>query len=409
MKCIPRDTFIPEELLDFLMCPIGFGILNEPVALPCQHVFCKKCLEATSASGGKCPTCEKEWQKEDLVHQVEVAEMVNNLSAKCPQCEWTGLFQSLENHLKTSCLKALAQCPHGCGNILPRSYLKVHEEECKFRKIDCPTCKNKFLLKDFKDHDIICPEKVIPCPQRCGKSIKFQEIALHIRECPNPRTICMFAFAGCCYIIGQDESLDTHYKLNIERHLDLLSNTVVYLQEKFTKLQQEERKIPSGLQTSNANNGYQVIKWSNGSTILTGSKKNGWSFFLTDKTIEGNFAARVQIQKLGMDQNTWKMCLGIFNSPKFQAGSWEKYKNGWGYVLGNGYKVHEGGPVSYGENYGVSDIITIEMNRGKITFYKNGKSQGEAFNGAVGPFYLAVALSDIGHSIELLDVKPLTN
>ena len=56
----------------------------------------------------------------------------------------------------------------------------------------------------------------------------------------------------------------------------------------------------------------------------------------------------------------------------------------------------------------MGDVIGIEWLRGNLTFYKNDQSQGIAFNGINGSFYIGAAISDSGHTIELLDTVLLS-
>eukprot|EP00831_Metopus_contortus_P011124 TRINITY_DN14406_c0_g2_i1.p1 TRINITY_DN14406_c0_g2~~TRINITY_DN14406_c0_g2_i1.p1 ORF type:complete len:182 (-),score=20.83 TRINITY_DN14406_c0_g2_i1:46-591(-) len=149
------------------------------------------------------------------------------------------------------------------------------------------------------------------------------------------------------------------------------------------------------------------IFWSNGKKVLNGGLSKNWSFFLSSNTISGDFVAKIKICSLGTDTNTWKICLGLFNSSKYHVGSWEKYQNGYGYILGTGHKVHESSPGTYGEAYTNGDIISIEYKNSNITFYRNHTTQGVAFINAKGPFYLACALSDTSHSVEIIEVKKI--
>lgn len=55
---------------------------------------------------------------------------------------------------------------------------------------------------------------------------------------------------------------------------------------------------------------------------------------------------------------------------------------GWYYYASNGNKYHDGGSAAYGSSFGQNDIIGIalDMDAGTLTFYKNGTSQGVAYN-----------------------------
>ena len=412
MKCLPREWFAKDEYLDNLICGLGYGIFNDPVALPCQHVFCRACiLSASEGRGcGICPSCGEAWAKEQLRAQIEVAELINQATVKCQLCDWTGQYQALDKHNKASCPSLFVNCQHGCNQLFPRKFLPEHESECIFRKVECRSCQKQFLYKEIQNHEPRCIEKDLECPI-CKKRIKLYELEIHFRLKHNSTSLCAFSFAGCDFIEnGKEKSLEDHYRESEEKHLDLLCTTVEMLQAKLEKLEHECNSSPVqspyhkaiGPRTYN-------IKWSDGKVQVAGTKKSGWSFFMSNQTIQGNFIARLRIVALGDDPNTWKMCLGLYNSEKHQAGAWDKFKNGWGYILGNGYKIHTNPSSAYGQSYGSGDNISIEYKSKSIIFYKNGVSQGVAFSDVPGPFFIVAALSDSSHVVELVEVTELLN
>jgi SPRY domain len=65
--------------------------------------------------------------------------------------------------------------------------------------------------------------------------------------------------------------------------------------------------------------------------------------------------------------------------------------NGYGYYT-NGNKYNNGIPVGYGSTYTTGDVIGIalDMDSGTLTFYKNGVSQGVAYSGLSGTYYVAI-------------------
>ena len=70
----------------------------------------------------------------------------------------------------------------------------------------------------------------------------------------------------------------------------------------------------------------------------------------------------------------------------------------YGYILENGDAWKRvSGSVSnnnYGASYGVGDVIKISLNMdtNQLTFYKNGVSQGVAFNVSNGTYYLVASI-----------------
>ena len=77
---------------------------------------------------------------------------------------------------------------------------------------------------------------------------------------------------------------------------------------------------------------------------------------------------------------------------------------GWGYI-GDRALYHKRAKVkTYGERFGQGDVIgvTLDMDRGTLSFSKNGLDLGVAFDGLAGQIYPAVAFYNQGQQISLL-------
>lgn len=397
MKCIPKDLFVPQDYLETLICPLGKGVFRNPVVLPCQHAFCKECIEEYLKTNNDCPSCHEKTAANRIMAQGEIAILVNMAPVKCNRCKMDFSYEEYCKH-ENSCK--------------PREVLwsapKLIEPETsgKVRRITCNKCKHEVPYTELILHEEFCPEKMIECPQRCGKTFKQSEKECHIKLCPNPKSSCQLGFAGCYFDEhkhGQDSSIQGHNSNNVQQHLEILCGLVSKMKTKLD-IFENAGTIESQQYMTTKEPQKIDITWSTGSKLVFGSKKSAWSFYLSNKAISKNFLANIKIVKIGEDANTWKICLGLFNSPKFVVGSWEKYKNGYGYILGNGNKVHDKSAQPYGENFAVGDIISIEHKNGSITFYKNKVSQNVAFTGISGPFYLAASISDVSHTIQIEEV-----
>jgi hypothetical protein len=77
---------------------------------------------------------------------------------------------------------------------------------------------------------------------------------------------------------------------------------------------------------------------------------------------------------------TWM--IGIADATTPIASSQWSTVNGWAYYGANGEKYNSGSSSAYGATYTTNDIIgvALDMDNGTLTFYKNGTSQGTAFN-----------------------------
>ncbi len=403
MNCIPKEIFEPQDFLENLTCFLGKGIIRDPVALPCQHVFCRKCIEHALSISSQCPMCSEPATVASIKPQLAVAELINLALVKCPQCSWTGDYQSYCFH-EQKCSPATVACPQGCGLLLKRTQVAQHLAVCRFRKTVCKDCKAELMYQELLLHEDMCPERIIDCPNHCGTKLKQGDKLTHLANCKAPKGNCTFSFFGCRFNdAGDAKAKEEHSEAAAVEHLALLGGVVAKLK---TRVDVLDKVFMAAAATAPARRDIPNICWSNSKKMVNGDR-SGWSFFLSNQPIMKNFLARIKIGYVGSDSNTWKICLGLFNSKQFQQGSWEKYKNGYGYIMGNGCKVHEGGPQSYGQPYSMGDVIGIEHKDGNITFYCNQKPQGIAYTKISGPFYLAVALSDMSHQVEILDVTEL--
>jgi len=96
--------------------------------------------------------------------------------------------------------------------------------------------------------------------------------------------------------------------------------------------------------------------------------------------------------------NTWRFIVGVIPASLDCAGpkQWVGTSNSWGYIAGTGGKCHgQARSLQYGDKFGLGDVvgIVLDFDKNNIDFYKNGVSQGAAFNNLVGPVHIAVSLT----------------
>jgi len=125
-------------------------------------------------------------------------------------------------------------------------------------------------------------------------------------------------------------------------------------------------------------------------------KVNSWSSFVGLPELRaGHRKFSVEVIKIS------RMNIGVVNQG-YVANS-RLGPSSWGY-LSNGQKYNAGIAQAYGDRYSDGDVITIELEFGskQITFYKNGKSQGVAFQNLSGPVFPAVSShAEVGNSFRL--------
>ena len=92
------------------------------------------------------------------------------------------------------------------------------------------------------------------------------------------------------------------------------------------------------------------------------------------------------------------MAIGI--APITLQGSDTSRPGSYSYYGNPGCKFTGTSSSSYGADFGAGDVIGGVVGSGKITFYKNGASQGDAFTGLTGifvPFIAEVTCDIVGN------------
>lgn len=95
-----------------LMCPVCLSDFNDPVSLPCQHVFCKHCITSylESIEGAyKCPECRQNFTRQDvkanrvLRNVVDAVQQQRKTKQQTPRTAQEVLCSEHEEQLKLFC------------------------------------------------------------------------------------------------------------------------------------------------------------------------------------------------------------------------------------------------------------------------------------------------------------------
>jgi hypothetical protein len=151
-----------EEVDPTLLCAYCKGVVEEPVAGSCGHLFCKNCLEkALSKRQEECPRCEVDLsQLEAKEPTEELVEKLGGLSLQCKHysegCESVVGYHALPAHMLQECKFRLVPCEHkGCNEAIPHSELETHMEQCTYRLVECKVCKVCLPRKDMPAHQAV--------------------------------------------------------------------------------------------------------------------------------------------------------------------------------------------------------------------------------------------------------------
>ncbi|ETO33073.1 ran-binding protein [Reticulomyxa filosa] len=109
-------------------------------------------------------------------------------------------------------------------------------------------------------------------------------------------------------------------------------------------------------------------------------------------------AFEIEITHDSKSSNTWRICVGCVpvNFSSTCERIWVGSQSSWAYIGGTGGKCFNSGQsTAYGEQFTTGDIISVVMDfdNQKLEFFKNGDSQGIAFDGFKGPVFAAVSVT----------------
>lgn len=90
-----------------LRCPICTDVYESPVfssGWPCQHVFCRPCIDAALGRTSECPICRQSMTPGSLRPHPVVQSLLDEMHVRCRSgCGWTGRQDALSAHM--------VQCP----------------------------------------------------------------------------------------------------------------------------------------------------------------------------------------------------------------------------------------------------------------------------------------------------------
>jgi hypothetical protein len=145
--------------------------------------------------------------------------------------------------------------------------------------------------------------------------------------------------------------------------------------------------------------------------LVNPGSNNSWQTCRLDKLFSGGVCeVSFRFEKSPSTTNSWKASVGLAPVDFFPKGKmqWLGSQNSWAYIAGSGCKCFGSSVANaYGEKFDEGDVITIiaDFTSGKISFNKNGGSQGVAFTNLKDPVYPAVSLTGTGSSFRLISFK----
>ena len=136
-----------SDVSDALTCGICRDVLEDPVQAPCEHAYCKSCIEGWLVHEAICPECRRPL----------------SISTLRP------LFRYMRNDLNRLRLSCRNQA-YGCDVISDLEFIGNHEAECPHERLKCPNerCTYFSSRQDIAKHVKICEFSRKQCPNGCG-------------------------------------------------------------------------------------------------------------------------------------------------------------------------------------------------------------------------------------------------
>ena len=189
-KDILTENLTNREVV-LLICDICKGIMREACLTSSGEQFCSCCevrdpKSPTTKTVSTLLRSKHAKRPSKQTPNIPVRKMVDSLKCSCPLlergCKWLGTLKECEEHLDT-CGHVRDQCKLGCGAVLQRNELRVHEEvECPLCIVKCKHCKGVLNLNDMPTHLEVCQKMEVSCKLACGVVLCRSKMAQHLKE-----------------------------------------------------------------------------------------------------------------------------------------------------------------------------------------------------------------------------------
>lgn len=215
----PTTTKIDLRSLEYvseidrnIVCPICRCPFVDPVRLPCDHTFCRDCLDTAlfnqSSSAKSCPSCRtRNVHLERLSVPRFILHLLDDLAVKCPKSS-SGCVDNLkrsdaQSHVDHYCGFTEVACPsETCSLKVPRN---LKGEKCLHVTTICDHCQEEMSELSLVEHSRNgCIVKTTPCAW-CQQDIVVAEMESHSSECPLARQKCDAHSIGCRYESNKED------------------------------------------------------------------------------------------------------------------------------------------------------------------------------------------------------------
>ena len=233
-----------------LMCAICYCPFLNAVRLPCEHVFCQRCVNDAIRISGigfrpssvNCPSCRRMTHASEITPMPKILDrMLDELLVKCPLkdegCNEQIPRCEVQQHVDKKCTYSEVECPeeHCLLSILRKD---VEKQRCLHGILQCEDCNQSFLERDLESHrTLYCEAGRTSCPD-CKIQVLLRDIDQHVESCPDAIFPCTAAEYGCDFI-ARRAALDQHSRTCA------LAKLVPFLQKQNERLGAHEAALKS--------------------------------------------------------------------------------------------------------------------------------------------------------------------
>lgn len=145
-------------------------------------------------------------------------DMCPELQIPCSNqgCDVAYKYKDKNAHV-VMCMYETVECKNMCKFSNKRKFMSEHQPVCPKRLSECFQCHGKIRMDEQVSHLNVCPETVFECNYKCGNSIKVKDMKEHDLICLNKIVKCKYS--SVCDLEGHRSMINEH-EVDLKFHLD---------------------------------------------------------------------------------------------------------------------------------------------------------------------------------------------